>query len=88
MTTATARAPRHPRKTTPARHVTTRGTGLAARATGGDRQAWNELAERYAPLIWSTCRTYRLGRADADDAGQSVWLRPGRPRSAHCTASQ
>jgi len=31
--------------------------------------------ERYAPLIWSICRRYRLGRADADDVGQSVWLR-------------
>jgi RNA polymerase sigma factor (sigma-70 family) len=24
---------------------------------------------------WSICRRYRLGRADAEDAGQSVWLR-------------
>ena len=30
--------------------------------------------ERYAPLIWSICRRYRLGRADADDVGQTVWL--------------
>jgi RNA polymerase sigma factor (sigma-70 family) len=30
--------------------------------------------ERYAPLIWSICRKHRLGRADADDVGQSVWL--------------
>jgi RNA polymerase sigma factor (sigma-70 family) len=46
-----------------------------ARARGGDRQAWDALVERYAPLIWSICRKYRLGRADADDVGQSVWLR-------------
>jgi RNA polymerase sigma factor (sigma-70 family) len=31
--------------------------------------------ERYGPLIWSICRRYRLGRDDADDVGQSVWLR-------------
>ena len=48
---------------------------LVARARDGDRQAWDALVERYAPLIWSICRRHRLGRADADDVGQSVWLR-------------
>jgi len=47
---------------------------LVTRARNGDKQAWDELVERYAPLIWSICRRYRLGRADAEDAGQSVWL--------------
>ena len=49
--------------------------GLVTRARGGDKQAWDALVERYAPLIWSICRKYSLGRADADDVGQSVWLR-------------
>src|SRR5580704_11479512 len=48
---------------------------LVARARSGDRHAWDALVERYAPLIWSICRRHRLGRADADDVGQSVWLR-------------
>ena len=48
---------------------------LVAYARGGDIQAWDALVERYAPLIWSICRKYRLGRADADDVRQSVWLR-------------
>jgi RNA polymerase sigma factor (sigma-70 family) len=48
---------------------------LVARARSGDKQAWDALIERYAPLIWSICRRHRLGRADADDVGQSVWLR-------------
>ena len=48
---------------------------LVGRARSGDRQAWDALVERYAPLIWSICRRHRLGRADADDVGQSVWLR-------------
>jgi RNA polymerase sigma factor (sigma-70 family) len=47
---------------------------LVAFARVGDRQAWDALVERYAPLIWSICRKYRLSRADADDVGQSVWL--------------
>jgi RNA polymerase sigma factor (sigma-70 family) len=50
-------------------------TGLVSRAGNGDREAWDELVDRYAPLIWSICRRYRLGRADAEDVGRIVWLR-------------
>jgi len=50
-------------------------TDLVTRARTGDKRAWDALVERYAPLIWSICRRYRLGRADAEDVGQSVWLR-------------
>jgi DNA-directed RNA polymerase specialized sigma subunit len=42
---------------------------LVTRARHGDERAWDALVERYAPLIWSTCRRSRLGRADADDVG-------------------
>jgi RNA polymerase sigma factor (sigma-70 family) len=47
-------------------------TGLVTRARNGEKQAWDALVERYAPLIWSICRRHRL--ADADDVGQRVWL--------------
>jgi RNA polymerase sigma factor (sigma-70 family) len=47
---------------------------LVARAKDGDQQAWDTLVDRYAPLVWSICRRYRLSRADADDVGQDVWL--------------
>ena len=50
-------------------------TDLVAGARNGDKQAWDALVERYAPLIWSICRRHRLSGADADDVGQSVWLR-------------
>ena len=50
-------------------------TDLVARARNGDQQAWDALIERYAPLVWSICRRYRLDRADAEDVGQTVWLR-------------
>ena len=50
-------------------------TDLVARARSGDKQAWDALVERYAPLIWSICRRHRLGAADAGDVSQSVWLR-------------
>jgi RNA polymerase sigma factor (sigma-70 family) len=47
---------------------------LVASAKDGDQQAWDTLVDRYAPLVWSICRRYRLPRADADDVGQDVWL--------------
>jgi RNA polymerase sigma factor (sigma-70 family) len=50
-------------------------TALVIRARNGEKQAWDELVDRYAPLMWSICRRYRLGRADAEDVGQSVWMR-------------
>ena len=49
-------------------------TALVIRARTGDRQAWDALVERYAPLIWSICRRHWLDGADAEDVGQSVWL--------------
>ena len=51
------------------------GIYLVTRAQTGDQQAWDLLVERYAPLVWSICRRYRLGGPDTQDAGQNVWLR-------------
>lgn len=48
---------------------------LVTRAQDSDRQAWDALVERHAALIWSICRRYRLGGADARDVAQAVWLR-------------
>jgi RNA polymerase sigma factor (sigma-70 family) len=47
---------------------------LVTRARNRDKQAWDDLVERYAPLIWSICRRHQLGDADADIVGQNVWL--------------
>ena len=63
------------RVTTHPAHDGTLVTDLVTRAKTGDKQAWDALVERYAPLIWSICGRYRLGRADAEDVSQSVWLR-------------
>lgn len=49
-------------------------TDLVTRARRGDKPAWDAIVERYAPLIWSICRQYRLSEADAEDVGQVVWL--------------
>ena len=47
---------------------------LVVRARDGDERAWAALVERYAPLIWSLCRRYRLDTTDTADVGQNVWL--------------
>ena len=47
---------------------------LVMRARDGDERAWAALVERYAPLIWSLCRRYRLDTSDAADVSQNVWL--------------
>lgn len=49
-------------------------TDLVTCAAHGDEQAWDALVERYAPLVWSICRRYRLSDADIHDVSQSVWL--------------
>jgi len=48
---------------------------LVAGARDGSKAAWDELVERYAPLVYSICRRFRLSEADTDDVGQTVWLR-------------
>lgn len=48
---------------------------LVARATKSDQTAWDEVVERYAPLVWSICTRYRLDSHDIEDVGQNVWLR-------------
>lgn len=48
---------------------------LVARAAAGDQQAWNDIVERYAPLVWSICMRHRLSETDIEDVGQTVWLR-------------
>jgi len=49
-------------------------TDLVTSARNGDKRAWDELVERYAPLIWSICCRQGLDRADAEDVSQAVWL--------------
>jgi RNA polymerase sigma factor (sigma-70 family) len=49
-------------------------TGLVTRAQNGDQCAWDALVERYASLVHSICRRYRLGLDDAEDVSQNAWL--------------
>jgi RNA polymerase sigma factor (sigma-70 family) len=47
---------------------------LVGRAANGDQAAWDEIVERYAPLVWAICLRHQLDRQSIDDIGQSVWL--------------
>lgn len=47
---------------------------LVERAVNSDQNAWNDIVERYAPLVWSICTRYRLNDPDIEDVGQTVWL--------------
>ena len=47
---------------------------LVVRANDGDQDAWNEIVERYAPLVVAICARYRLSYEDRNDVGQNVWM--------------
>jgi RNA polymerase sigma factor (sigma-70 family) len=47
---------------------------LVNRAAGGDPAAWEEIVERYGPLVWSICARFQLSNHDREDVGQNVWL--------------
>jgi RNA polymerase sigma factor (sigma-70 family) len=48
---------------------------LVRRAADGDVAAWGVLVDRFAGLVWSVCRQYRMSNHDAADVSQTVWLR-------------
>ncbi len=50
-------------------------TDLVHAARNGDPRATRQLIDRYAGLVWSTVRSFRLRETDAQDAAQNTWLR-------------
>ncbi len=44
-------------------------------AAQGDQRAWDSLVDRYARLVWSVVRSFRLDDAAAHDVFQTTWLR-------------
>src|SRR5882762_10375297 len=54
------------------RHV---AVGDLVRAAGaGDFDAWNELVNRFAGMVWTVARRHRLNASDAADVSQTTWL--------------
>src|SRR5215831_1773091 len=47
---------------------------LVTRASQGDQDAWYEIIDRYASLVYTICTRYRLSNHDIEDVGQNVWL--------------
>lgn len=47
---------------------------LVARSAAGDAGAWDELVDRFSPLVWGVARAHRLSDSDAEDAFQATWL--------------
>jgi RNA polymerase sigma factor (sigma-70 family) len=54
---------------------------LLTRVIAGDERAWDEVVDRFAGLVWSVARSYRLSSAATDDVVQTVWLR----LAEHCS---
>jgi len=50
-----------------------RVVALVTRTSGGDQDAWNELADRCGALVYTICTRYRLSNHDLEDVGQNVW---------------
>jgi RNA polymerase sigma factor (sigma-70 family) len=48
---------------------------LVRAARAGDADAWNELVDRFAGMVWTVTRRHRLSAADAADVSQTTWLR-------------
>jgi RNA polymerase sigma factor (sigma-70 family) len=48
---------------------------LVDEALRGSQPAWDQLVDRFLPLVASLMRRYRITGADADDVNQTVWLR-------------
>ena len=48
---------------------------LVAAARAGDSAAWDDLVDRYLPLVTAVIGRFRLSPSDADDVNQTVWLR-------------
>jgi RNA polymerase sigma factor (sigma-70 family) len=44
-------------------------------AAAGDGEAWDQLVDRFASMVWAVARSYRLNAADAADVSQTTWLR-------------
>ncbi len=48
---------------------------LVAAAAGGDEAAWEQLVDRFSPLVWSVTRAFRLDHDTSCDVFQEVWVR-------------
>jgi RNA polymerase sigma factor (sigma-70 family) len=48
---------------------------LVRAAAAGERDAWDQLVQRFSGLVWAVTRGHRLRGDDASDVFQTTWLR-------------
>ena len=48
---------------------------LVAAARSGDQRAWDDIVDRFTPLLVGLLRGYRLSPVELQDVAQTVWLR-------------
>jgi RNA polymerase sigma factor (sigma-70 family) len=48
---------------------------LVAAAVQGDQAAWDEIVDRYSPLLVRVIHRFRLTASETEDVAQTVWLR-------------
>ena len=48
---------------------------LVRQVAGGDKPSWDELVERFTPIVWSIARSMGASAADVSDVAQTTWLR-------------
>lgn len=48
---------------------------LIGAALNGDEQAWNDIVDRYIPLVFSVTRRYGLSSSEQNDVSQTLWMR-------------
>jgi RNA polymerase sigma factor (sigma-70 family) len=56
-------------------NTTSNMADLLPRVADGDPEAWEEILQRYNPLVSATVRSFRLQEAETFDAIQNTWLR-------------
>ncbi|MFJ3788864.1 RNA polymerase sigma factor [Kitasatospora sp. NPDC090091] len=44
------------------------------RCLAGEQDAWDELVDRYTPMVFAIARSHRLSAADCEDVVQAAWL--------------
>jgi DNA-directed RNA polymerase specialized sigma24 family protein len=50
-------------------------TALVTAAGEGDQLAWNDIVDRYSPLLVGVLRHCQLTSVETEDVAQTVWLR-------------
>jgi hypothetical protein len=73
----------------PAGHDDPAAAALCTRAAAGDQGAWDDIVERYAPMVWSIGTRFRLaGWPPPRGVSASGWRRRPARRSGRSRRTQ